>query len=803
MVCYAIILRKLGDLVEAIKEKYIRHSVALLNILLLMKIFKDCFKIAEYGYAIVFSLILLGILIYGLFTKVLINKKRKFLFLIVMLVVVARILLRNSGEMLNKVLITFINNFSIIIPSILEGNQIPFKEFLPAFFIVIPLFTAAFLGICKRFIRVPTIFNLILFVVSWYLVFYKMLIPNIKYLIALIIYTMGCHEYLKKSKDFIGREVKSSIKFYQIITLLLICTLGITAATGLMPQEYKGKSVDGILTFMKNNFVEEEKDINYAEKALKRSFTMKDSGYSDSSTILGGPIKLNGRLAFTVEADRPYYLRGKVKDLYDGSKWLEANKELSEDKNSYSYNNEETGMTYLRNAKNYFNYEGEKTIKITHSKEFLTTSYFTPNGATDVIREAEKLLVNNIPLFLTSKVIDTPYEVKLVSYGKYDDYLQGLENTDSREIFEEERYKTLFREYGLLNDDYYRKMEEKVNVRDSRELEGYNKFKWQYMNYLQVPETVDKEVYKLVDGILYQEAVDKSISIEDLTADEKALAIMKYLRKNYTYTTEVEPGEYEDFVSDFLINKKEGYCTYFASATVIMCRIAGIPARYAEGFNMNNEESISGKYKITNKDAHAWAEVLVNPLKDQWAVADSVPQPEDEEEESPVIDNSNNEEGNNGVTIKPDKNNINTGREETSADKSSDNKFTWAHIALLIAAALLLFVFATLFSFDIEERRILSSKSIIPLYNYYLRRLKTIGIVRQDYKGDNEFAKGITDNELKERLIALVALAYSEYYGGNLSSSIDRRESLKYVEDYIKERSSKLDYYSKKYFVRK
>lgn len=789
---------------EAVKEKYIRHSVAILNIFLLMKIFKDCFKIAEYNYTIVFSLILLGILIYVLFTKVLINKKRKFIFVIVSLIVIAWLLLRNSGELLNKALITFIGNFSIIIPSILEGEQIQFGEFLPAFFVLIPLITAVFLCICKRFIRIPTMISLTLFIVSWYLVFYKMLIPNIKYLIALIIYTMGCCEYVKKSKNFKGREIKSSIKFYQIIILLLICTIGITGVTHIMPQEYKGKSVDGILTFMKNNFVEESKDINYAEKALKRSFTMKDSGYSDSSTILGGPIKINGRFAFTVESDRPYYLRGKIKDIYDGSKWLEANKELSENRNFNSYSTEVDGMTYLREAKNYFNYMGEKTIKITHNTEFLTTSYFTPNGAIEVIREDEKLLLSKIPLFLTSKVIDTPYEVKLVSYGNYDDYLQGIENTDCREIFEEERYRTLFRDYGLLDEEYYAKMEENVNVRDSKELQGYNKFKWQYMNYLQVPDTVNEGVYKIVDGILHQEAINKNTTIEDLRADEKALAIIKYLRKNYTYNTEVDGGEYDDFVSDFLINKKEGYCTYFASATVIMCRIAGIPARYAEGFNMNNVESSNGKYKITNKNAHAWAEVLVNPYKDQWAVADSVPQAEDEEETTPVVDVNSNDENNNGEVIIPDKNNnINTGREDIGTDEANGYKFTWMYISIFAVAVLFLFIFIILFSFDIQERKILSSKSIIPLYNYYLRRLKTIGIIRQSYKGDKEFAEGINDKELKKRLMDLVALVYGEYYGGNYSSTIDRRESLKYIEEYIKDRSGKLNYYISKYFVRK
>ncbi|WP_294359061.1 transglutaminase-like domain-containing protein [uncultured Clostridium sp.] len=32
----------------------------------------------------------------------------------------------------------------------------------------------------------------------------------------------------------------------------------------------------------------------------------------------------------------------------------------------------------------------------------------------------------------------------------------------------------------------------------------------------------------------------------------------------------------------FLFQEKKGYCTYFATATTIMCRAVGVPARYKE-----------------------------------------------------------------------------------------------------------------------------------------------------------------------------------------------------------------------------
>jgi len=39
-----------------------------------------------------------------------------------------------------------------------------------------------------------------------------------------------------------------------------------------------------------------------------------------------------------------------------------------------------------------------------------------------------------------------------------------------------------------------------------------------------------------------------------------------------------------DFVSTFLLMTREGYCTHFASAMTVLCRMVGLPARYVEGF---------------------------------------------------------------------------------------------------------------------------------------------------------------------------------------------------------------------------
>jgi hypothetical protein len=58
-----------------------------------------------------------------------------------------------------------------------------------------------------------------------------------------------------------------------------------------------------------------------------------------------------------------------------------------------------------------------------------------------------------------------------------------------------------------------------------------------------------------------------------------------------------------------LFETKQGYCTYFASGMTILCRLAGLPARYVEGFQGSmeaNQPTI-----LTGLDAHAWTEVNI------------------------------------------------------------------------------------------------------------------------------------------------------------------------------------------------
>jgi len=89
---------------------------------------------------------------------------------------------------------------------------------------------------------------------------------------------------------------------------------------------------------------------------------------------------------------------------------------------------------------------------------------------------------------------------------------------------------------------------------------------------------------------------------------DKAERITRYLRQSITYSESVPvalPGA--DVMERFLFGWQRGYCTYYASAEVLMLRAVGIPARLAVGYAQG--ERSAGLYVVRSKDAHAWPEV--------------------------------------------------------------------------------------------------------------------------------------------------------------------------------------------------
>ncbi|OLC68937.1 MAG: hypothetical protein AUH79_02510 [Betaproteobacteria bacterium 13_1_40CM_4_64_4] len=83
-------------------------------------------------------------------------------------------------------------------------------------------------------------------------------------------------------------------------------------------------------------------------------------------------------------------------------------------------------------------------------------------------------------------------------------------------------------------------------------------------------------------------------------------------------------------LEDFLLHSKSGHCEYFAAATTLLLRAAGIPARYATGFAVYEYSKLEQAYVVRTRHAHAWARAYVDG---RWIDIDTTPPSWIEEEE--------------------------------------------------------------------------------------------------------------------------------------------------------------------------
>jgi hypothetical protein len=91
---------------------------------------------------------------------------------------------------------------------------------------------------------------------------------------------------------------------------------------------------------------------------------------------------------------------------------------------------------------------------------------------------------------------------------------------------------------------------------------------------------------------------------------DKVEAIEAWMSSHIKYTTDIPPlAPGQDAVDSFLFGTRLGYCEQISTATVVMLRTLGIPAREAVGYVPGSYSPITDLYQVQAKDAHAWVQV--------------------------------------------------------------------------------------------------------------------------------------------------------------------------------------------------
>ena len=146
-----------------------------------------------------------------------------------------------------------------------------------------------------------------------------------------------------------------------------------------------------------------------------------------------------------------------------------------------------------------------------------------------------------------------------------------------------------------------------------------------YKNYLDLPSSTERldsifgdEYYRYISA---EDIMTGKSTLDEMTVFSRKLYYIKsWLRNNCEYS--LKAGKLpagRDFIDYFLENGK-GSCSHFASTAVMMCRYAGIPARYVEGYIIKPasdfpdsvEKGETATIEITDSRAHAWAEIYID-----------------------------------------------------------------------------------------------------------------------------------------------------------------------------------------------
>jgi len=119
--------------------------------------------------------------------------------------------------------------------------------------------------------------------------------------------------------------------------------------------------------------------------------------------------------------------------------------------------------------------------------------------------------------------------------------------------------------------------------------------------YLQLPERLPSRIKALAAEIVSAAEDDR----------DRVEALENYFRNgNYRYSTSDLPTG-DMATEQFVFDKKQGHCEFFASSFALLLRAAGVPCRLVGGYLGGEYNQLGGYYLVTDARAHVWVEAYI------------------------------------------------------------------------------------------------------------------------------------------------------------------------------------------------
>lgn len=125
------------------------------------------------------------------------------------------------------------------------------------------------------------------------------------------------------------------------------------------------------------------------------------------------------------------------------------------------------------------------------------------------------------------------------------------------------------------------------------------------------------------DAAMLLEPLVRQLGLRSTTPERAVAALAEWFARDFGYSLYLgKQGDSRDALKDFLYRRKAGHCEYFATATALLLRAAGVPARFAVGYSVQEYSPAEKLYVVRQRHAHAWTEAYV---ANAWRVLDNTP----------------------------------------------------------------------------------------------------------------------------------------------------------------------------------
>lgn len=349
-------------------------------------------------------------------------------------------------------------------------------------------------------------------------------------------------------------------------------------------EPYQWTFVKEAFTKVSDEFIRFSEGIRFGNG---HDFEMKMSGFSEEGQI-GGDMEKTKQDAFQITATKTLrtnlYLAGMTMDSFDGREWKGTKKE--DPANARMDTLETYYGVLLTDEEKPGDYLALTQLQVTYG-HFSSTRYFVPlkpttltSGEWDFMsgeKDAKKA-------FSKRKRYNDTYETGFFQLNLQQTVFEEMLRTCEIQR-DEDLWEDVCRRFGATEFTY-------------EDLLNYRK---------QIREDYSQNI--VLSGRMQEWVAEVTADCEN---GYDCLKAMEQELQKLTYTT--TPGKLpeevdtpEKFLEYFILDHREGYCTYFATAMTLLARSRGYPARYVQGFCV----PAKGQKEVQVKTwmSHAWCEV--------------------------------------------------------------------------------------------------------------------------------------------------------------------------------------------------